>query len=417
MILALLGSRRSQLTSDKIKEILNKSDDYDDLYNYIYHLGNEASLSNSEGLALSSLYGAQKNYSGKIEIIHLKELFDEKGNFTKKNKQKYVDLFNSSKGILISTPVYFGARSSYLQEFIDLVKDQANFKNKICGVVSAGAKRNGGQETTNIYTLSDMLNLGAKVVGNGPPTSQYGGTGYAGDLGSILDDNFGLQTSYGTGKRVGQIANLIKYEKSKSDIDLTVVTFSEAGKTKVKEKFDTLEIQPEIIAVNEYEIKKCIACPSCPNGNLDSDYKCVVDDDLEIIRKKLGQADAIILSKYMSEEHGYKLYQRFIERTRFVRRNDFELTNTPIALMSFLNDSVVSNYRIKAMTSILRQNTIICGPPYVEYKGDSNKNFKQFIDEYFNFAKRVKKGVKDGVVSEDVKYVAIGYGDKDDKES
>ena len=51
------------------------------------------------------------------------------------------------------------------------------------------AKRNGGQETTLVYQLIDMINLNMLGVGNdSASTSQYGGTVVAGDVGTMAKE-------------------------------------------------------------------------------------------------------------------------------------------------------------------------------------------------------------------------------------
>ena len=64
-------------------------------------------------------------------------------------------------GILLSTPVYFGDRSSLSQRFIETIRSDAALCRDLAGRIYAGlavgAKRNGGQETTLIYQMMDMV--------------------------------------------------------------------------------------------------------------------------------------------------------------------------------------------------------------------------------------------------------------------
>ena len=84
-----------------------------------------------------------------------------------------------------------------------------DISGKVGGVVSVGAKRNGGQETCNIFTMYDLLRMRCAVVGNGPKTSQYGGTVWAGDKGTIREDNYGIESCIATGMNVSRTAELV----------------------------------------------------------------------------------------------------------------------------------------------------------------------------------------------------------------
>ena len=82
-------------------------------------------------------------------------------------------------------------------------------------VLSVGAKRNGGQETLLIHQIMDFANLGMLGVGNdSDTTAQYGGTGHAGDVGSGAKDEYGINTSIGTGNRIAQVLKIKEYSDS-----------------------------------------------------------------------------------------------------------------------------------------------------------------------------------------------------------
>ncbi len=90
--------------------------------------------------------------------------------------------------IIVSSPVYFGDRGSLVQSLFEFIESdpllRQDMAGKIYGGLAVGAKRNGGQETTLIYQMLDMLDMGLLAVGNGhETTAQYGGTAKAGDVG------------------------------------------------------------------------------------------------------------------------------------------------------------------------------------------------------------------------------------------
>jgi len=125
----------------------------------------------------------------------------------------------SADGYIISGPVYFGDRGSVAQEFISWLKSDSEIVNhlqkKAYAGLAVGAKRNGGQETTLMFQIFDMCQLGMHVVGNdAETTSQYGGTVVAGDIGTAGEDNYGLDTSIGTGRRIAKVVSLAGNSKS-----------------------------------------------------------------------------------------------------------------------------------------------------------------------------------------------------------
>ena len=205
LLLGISTSTRAKLSTQGYLEALNRMSDYQTMYELIYELGSEKKISNTEGLLLASLFGARSKDID-INVINLKDVFKS----TKISKQELTKELDRCSGIILGTPVYFGDRSSLFEKLVEHIRtNKIDTKNKIFGMVTAGAKRNGGQETTLVFGLLDALNLGFNVVGNGPPTSQFGGTGWAGDIGKIQDDNFGIDTSMGVGKRVKRYFEII----------------------------------------------------------------------------------------------------------------------------------------------------------------------------------------------------------------
>jgi hypothetical protein len=54
--------------------------------------------------------------------------------------------------------------------------------------------------------MIDMLGLGMLAVGNdSDTTAQYGGTGHAGDVGTMHKDKYGIDTSMGVGRRMAKV--------------------------------------------------------------------------------------------------------------------------------------------------------------------------------------------------------------------
>ena len=218
-VLGVCGSPRARFKdTGRAIELIKQTESYQDLYAGIYELASNKKISNSEALMWMALFGAARE-GADVDILLLKDVLRKSsgrpGTLAREAREKV----DKADGLVLASPVYFGDCSSWMTFFLN----EVSLKGKVAGVVSVGAKRNGGQETNNIFTLMTAFSHGAAIVGNGPPTSQYGGTGWAGDVGAILDDNFGLATSLGTGKRVVEVTRQITVRR---DTPATVLLIS-----------------------------------------------------------------------------------------------------------------------------------------------------------------------------------------------
>ena len=123
------------------------------MYEYIEECARRKSVSNTEGCAIAAAYGARQE-DVDVEYIRLNQHISRAGKL--RNAGQLLDGVASADGLLFLSPVYFGDRSSLLFDFFKLLrKRQVSLEGKVCGMISVGAKRNGGQETTNIFTLFD----------------------------------------------------------------------------------------------------------------------------------------------------------------------------------------------------------------------------------------------------------------------
>jgi multimeric flavodoxin WrbA len=114
-----------------------------------------------------------------------------------------------SHGMIIGSPVYFGNVSSQLKILMDRsrpLRGDFKLKNKVCGAISVGGSRNGGQETTINAIHSFLLIHDAIIVGDGAPLAHYGGTGMGGPKGETTKDDTGKETSRNLGRRVAELA-------------------------------------------------------------------------------------------------------------------------------------------------------------------------------------------------------------------
>lgn len=305
---------------------------------------------------------------------------------------RLLEAFDAARGIILATPVYFGDRSSVANKFLQLASVRARAKGKVCGVVSVGAKRNGGQETCDIYSLYEMLGHGALGVGNGMPTSQYGGTAVGGDKGRVAEDGWGLSTAFGTGARVGQVSRMYAAGVEADGacparIAMLVAMDSTTGKllahvkklvARVRELDPRIDIS--IINLVEHDIFRCLGCKVCPQmpGEGRGQSRCAITDPsdyLETARRTLLDADGFMVCGYnpMDFETLITRYQVFTERMRFIRRSDYELSNKLVAGLCYHEFGATFNpiHSVKVMTSYVRHNTVLHRPVEIfEYRGE-----------------------------------------------
>lgn len=118
------------------------------------------------------------------------------------------DLLRKADGLIIGSPVYFGTVSAQLKGFWDktrVLRKEKALLNVIGGVVTVGACRFGGQETTIKAVHDMMLVQGMTIIGDGYFTDDAGHHGACGQKPSA-DDVFSLQRAAIVGRRVAQLA-------------------------------------------------------------------------------------------------------------------------------------------------------------------------------------------------------------------
>ncbi len=400
-VLVLCGSIRAHKDNyQHIYDLVNKSKDIPTYQEaFLASKNNINNFCNSEIISGAALVGA-KQAGAKIKYFSLMDLFpknkiakniscfdssvDQLNNLDTLgidsiNLEKLLSLLNWSNGIVLSTPVYFGDRSSVANKILQISSVRTRILNKIYGVVSVGAKRNGGQETCNIYSLYEMLAHGALGVGNGMPTSQYGGTAIGGDKGSVIEDNWGLRTAFGTGERVAQTAQLFTAGIDSSTKNKLKITFlitmdtltgdlSNHIKLLAKSIEDKRsEINVRVVNISDQPIYRCLGCNVCPQKKMGRTAKCAIDDALpELIETSFNDVDGFIVCGVNPKnfENLTTRYQVFTERLRCIRRNDFQLSNKLVAGLCYHEFGATINpiHSLKVMTSYIRHNTIIHRP-------------------------------------------------------
>jgi len=355
---------------------------FDQVYARLRKAHGDRGLSNSEAALAAGLWGASQGGAG-ISHCGLADYFTYSGEH--RNLEELRGKVLAADAILLSGPVYFGDRGSPAQAFIDFLREDPNCSDHIRGRlyagIAVGAKRNGGQETTLIYQLVDMTNLDMLVVGNdSSTTSQYGGTAVAGDVGTLSDDTYGIDTAIGTGLRLARVGNVLERQAGvalRDDVRIAIWllqddrqhrgrTLMEAICTEVEKSIDGVSIS--VLDLTEEQILPCIACDVCPTGRGPrDDYRCIITAAKDLFKSRhrdLITPDAILLGAYSPVERSSvrSVYQRFIERTRYLRRDDYALGDILVAPFVISEVNSNQNLHIRMLTSFIRHNTVLHHP-------------------------------------------------------
>lgn len=363
-------------------------------------------LSNTEIALAAALWAAAKS-GCEIQHISLNEYFPNSGIVRRAAELK--EILKSADGLLVSTPVYLGDRSSLVQDLVNFIRTDAelhaDLQHKVYAGIAVGAKRNGGQETALMYQLLDMLNIGLLGVGsNGDTVAQYGGTGYAGDVGTMAKDEYGLWLSMGTGLRIAQVANLMKLGKTACLQGKVRVMFwvlqdrEQKALNFVRElthKFSD-RIEAQIFDLTDEYMSRCLGCDICPTKiGLDSEYRCFVQnhrDALNKLHQNFLDQDAIIPVAYSSDNlpEMTSNYQRFIERTRYLRRANYTIADLVTAPLVLEEIGTLENMHVRMVSAFLRHIPILTEPMVGYLQDEKLVNSTQISDKFERFIERAK---------------------------
>ncbi len=113
------------------------------------------------------------------------------------------------RGIILASPVYMGMVSTpmkaLMDRMIDFRRDKFPLIDRVGGAIAVGAGRNTGQEMVLQQLCMFMLSQSMIVVGDGPPTSHWGGA-LRSQKDDVSKDAEGVATATGTGRRVAEVA-------------------------------------------------------------------------------------------------------------------------------------------------------------------------------------------------------------------
>lgn len=404
---------------------------FDELYRNLRRLSGRNGLSNSE-VGMGAALWAAHQIGCEIDYLPLSDYFKEDG--SSENLDELKAQLLGADAMLLCTPVYFGDRSSLASDFVEFIRSDAELFGHLAGKpmagIAVGAKRNGGQETTLIYQLMDMINIGMVGVGNdSESTSQYGGTLLGGDVGTAAKDAYGIKTAIGTGRRLARIALTLTTADPKLLRDKLRVMFwvlqDRAGfamnhvQRLIKRAGPSIEATIVDATRTEIEVARCIACDVCPTHvGMDAEYRCIVRKKADLFASEhadLLDHDVIVPVGYSPVDRRglVNAYQRFIERTRYLRRGDYLFTD--VMVMPFILDELGANENlpIRMTTSLIRHHTVVGKPMVATIHKDAMLNMDGVDEDWamlLDQARRLTVGRLQGAgMDPKIAYNPVGY--------
>ncbi|MCA9539978.1 MAG: flavodoxin family protein [Myxococcales bacterium] len=353
--------------------------DFLQIHRNLRRAGGQRGLSNSESALAAGLWAAQQ-LGVAVDHLSLAEQFDGFG--APRDPDGLRARLLSADGFLLSGPVYFGDRGSLTESLFEFIERDATLRaqlaGRLFGGIAVGAKRNGGQETTLIYQMLDALRLGLLAVGNdSDTTSQYGGTGHAGDVGTMHLDRYGLETSMGVGRRMARVLLRLATPHALADrpralfliladADGLVAGGVEQLRAALTDVFDATALD-----LPKRTIRRCIACDICPTQiDVDAVYRCIIEhgrDDMKALHPLLLGHDLLIPVAVTLHAPGARqsVYQSFVERTRYLRRGDYVWSDLLVAPLLFEEVGRLSTELMRMTTSFVRHHTVLATPQLV----------------------------------------------------
>ncbi|NVO17492.1 MAG: flavodoxin family protein [Rhodoplanes sp.] len=399
---------------------------FDEIYRNLKKSNGEVGLSNSEVALAAALWAAEKDGVA-VDHLSLSEYFSANGDLRRGDELRAKLV--AADGLLVSGPVYFGDRGSLAESLVQLIATDADLRaaltGRLYGGISVGAKRNGGQETTLIYQMIDMLGLGLIAVGNdSETTAQYGGTGHAGDVGTMHKDKYGIDTSMGVGRRMAKVLGALADAPKLADVPhVLFLILQDADGVALREtKAIVARLGPRIAAtildVSDETIKRCIACDICPKAvDRDDVYRCVISasgDAMADLHPALLHHDALVPVVASPRDRARIVgnYQTFIERSRYLRRGDYVWSDLVVAPLSFVDQAGFDSYPIRMLTSFLRHHTIMTKPLVGHLVGGVLGNADELLADLGSFlsvAERATAGRLVDARRHDTSYNPVGY--------
>ncbi len=128
------------------------------------------------------------------------------------NMDEILKDMSDARAIIIGSPTYFANVPAKLKDLMDktiiLRRQGRKLKNKIGGAIAVGGSRNGGQEYV-ILAIHNFMLIHEMLVVSDKETAHFGGIAIGRNLGDVLNDKEGLETTENMAKRIVEI---LKYK-------------------------------------------------------------------------------------------------------------------------------------------------------------------------------------------------------------
>ncbi len=381
---------------------------FDELYKNLRRKFGGSGLCNSEIGMTAGLWGALSKGCD-IDYIPLSSYFGPTGQGKDLGELKH--RLMEADGVLLCTPVYFGDRSSLASDFIEFVRRDTELRDfmegkPFAGIV-VGAKRNGGQETTLVYQMMEMTSLGMLGLGNdSDTTAQYGGTIVAGDVGEACGDEYGLRTAIGAGKRLGRIVmecSLAENGRLADSLKTMFWILQDVPDGIARKLVDDLireagdGISARVLELQDSSVGRCIACDICPvQVGPDADYRCIIRtkrDPFPDMHESFLDNDLIVPVVYSPRDRSQirTMYQRFIERTRYLRRGDYLFTDVSVMPLVVEELGAGENMHIRLATSLVRHHTVMLKPNIAYLQSGKLLNKDEVLSNWHRARKQARQ--------------------------
>jgi hypothetical protein len=97
------------------------------------------------------------------------------------------------------------------------------------------------------------------------------------------------------------------------------------------------------------------------------DYRCIIKSKDDLFRTRhedVVDVDAVLIAAYSPKDRldSVSVYQRFVERTRYIRRDDYVLGDRLVAPFVISEIGSNQNLHIRMLTSFIRHHTVLHHP-------------------------------------------------------
>jgi hypothetical protein len=189
-------------------------------------------------------------------------------------------------------------------------------------------------------------------------------------------DEYGLRTAIGTGRRLGRVALEQAMGRARQlNGKLRVMFWILQDRRNYAEKQvewllsdSESAIDATIMPISGAEVGRCIACDICPTHvGPDAEYRCIIKKKKDIfidLHERLLDYDLIVPVALSPKDRSGLVtkYQRFIERTRYIRRGDYLFTDVAVMPLIFEEVGAGENMNIRMLTSLIRHHTAVIKP-------------------------------------------------------